>query len=265
MALNRPRLETACALAELVILAFILLLLYWSHKLRWHERWMECRLLAELIRQLRILVPLGGARPLPRMPAHLAVYGDPSQTWMYWHMRAVARACGLPGVRITPDYMRDYLAFLARIAGDTKSGQRGFHVLSSERARRIFNRMRAASVWLFSLTVLGVGARVLMHVVPHGAELIPAGWDRWLLMAAAALPALGAALEGINNQGEFARTARRSAAMAGAFAAYGAEIGRAREEAAPGLARATALSSKITQTMVDEVTDWRAVFSDRAQ
>lgn len=265
MALGRPQLETVCALAELVILACILLLLYWARKLRWHERWMECRLLAELIRQLRILLPLGGARPLPRMPAHLAVYGDPSQTWMYWHMRAIARACGLPGVRITPDYVRDYLAFLATVAGDTKGGQWGFHVLSAERARRIFARLRAMTVWLFSLTVLGVGARFLIHIVPHGAQLIPAGWDHWLLMAAAALPALGAALEGINNQGEFTRTARRSAAMAGAFEAYAAEIARACEETAPSLGRATALSSKITQTMVDEVTDWRAVFSDRAQ
>jgi hypothetical protein len=265
MALARTDLETVCALVELAILAGILLLLHGARKLRWHERWMECRLLAELIRQLRILVPLGGARPLPRMPAHLAVYGDPSQTWMYWHMRAIARACGLPDARVTPDYVRDYLAFLTRIVGDAKSGQRGFHVQSAEHARRIFDRLRAMTVWLFSLTVLGVGLRFLLHIVPWGAGLISGACDRWLLMAAAALPALGAALEGINNQGEFTRTARRSAAMAGAFQAYAAEIARAREEAAPSLGRATALSSKITQTMVDEVTDWRAVFSDRAQ
>ena len=30
--------------------------------------------------------------------------------------------------------------------------------------------------------------------------------DRWLLLASAGLPAFGAALEGINNQGEFTRT-----------------------------------------------------------
>jgi len=264
-AMNRADLETACALLELAILIGILALLRLARQLRWHERWMECRLLAELIRQLRILIPLGGARPLPRMPAHLAVYGDPTQTWMYWHLRAVARACGIPSAEIMPDYVRDYLNFLARIVGDPTIGQWGFHVQSAHRAQLIFSRLRAMTVWLFSLTVLCVGVRFLRHVIPGGADLIPSIWDRWLLFASAALPALGAALEGINNQGEFTRTAHRSRAMAGAFEAYAAQTKCLRESQEAGLASATALSSKIAQTMVDEVTDWRAVFSDRAQ
>jgi hypothetical protein len=265
IAMDRADLESACALLELAILVGILVLLGLARQLRWHERWMECRLLAELIRQLRILIPLGGARPLPRMPAHLAVYGDPSQTWMYWHMRAVARACGIPGAEITPAYVRDYLNYLTQIVGDPKNGQWGFHVQSARRAQLIFSRLRTMTVWLFSLTVLDVGVRLLRHVIPAGAEVIPSSWDHWLLFASAALPALGAALEGINNQGEFTRTAHRSKAMAGAFEAYAAQIKNLREGQDGGLTTATALSSKIAQTMVDEVTDWRAVFSDRAQ
>jgi len=265
MATGYAGLETIFTLTELVLLGFILLLLWLARHHRWHERWMECRLLAELIRQLRILIPLGGARPLPRLPAHLAVYGDPSQTWMYWQMRAVARACGIPSVEVTPDYVRDYLDFLGRIVGDRKSGQWGFHAQSAERSHLIFSRLRAMTLWLLWLTVLGVGARFLLHVVPGGDDLIPAGWGRWLLLASAAFPAFGAALEGINNQGEFTRTAHRSAAMAGAFEAYATQLHKLREERRATLAPVTTLSSQITQTMVDEVTDWRAVFSDRAQ
>jgi hypothetical protein len=265
MAMNRSDLETSCALLELAILAGILLLLRWARKLRWHERWLECRLLAELIRQLRILLPLGGARPLPRMPAHLAVYGNPSQTWMYWHMGAIARACGIPGAQMTPNYVRDYLTFLAKIVGDTQSGQWGFHALSARRAHHIFSVLRATTVWLVSLTVLAVGLRFFLHIVLDATAPISSGWDRWLLLASAGLPAFGAALEGINNQGEFTRTARRSAAMAGAFEAYAAEIAKMRDKSAPGLAQATAMASTITQIMVDEVTDWRAVFYDRGQ
>lgn len=104
-------------------MADILLLLRWARKLRWHEHWIECRLLAELIGQLHILLPLGGARPLQRMPAHLAIYGDFSQTRMHWHMGDIARASGIPDAQSTPDYVRDYLAFLAKIAGDMQSGQ----------------------------------------------------------------------------------------------------------------------------------------------
>jgi hypothetical protein len=264
LAMNHPNLNTHCALLELTILAGILLLLHGARRLRWHERWMEYRLLAELIRQLRVLIPLGGARPLPRMPLHLAVYGDPNQTWMYWHMGAITRACGIADAQITPDYVRDCLTFLAKIVGETQSGQWGFHVQSAQRAQHISSRLRAMTVWLVSLTVLAVGLRLLLPVVPDGAASISGREDRWLLMASAGLPALGAALERINNQGEFTRTARRSATMAGAFEAYAKEIGKMREVSAPRLAQATTLSSTITQIMVDEVTDWRGVFSDRA-
>jgi hypothetical protein len=53
--------------------------------------------------------------------------------------------------------------------------------------------------------------------------------------------------------------------MAGAFEAYAAQVRQLREEKAATLAPVTALSRQITQTMVDEMTEWRAVFSDRAQ
>ncbi len=258
-AAGHPNWETPCAGAELLLLGSILGLLWATRHYRWHEHWMECRLLAELIRQLRILIPLGGARPLPRLPAHLAVYGDPSQTWMYWHMRAVARACGLPSVEVTPGYVRDYLDYLARIVGHPKSGQWGFHVQSAERSHLISNRLRHATLGLLWATVFGVMARLLLPLKPDSVA------EGCLLLASAVFPALGAALEGINNQGEFTRTAHRSAAMAGAFEAYAAQVRGLREKEKVSLAPVTALSSQITQTMVDEITDWRAVFSDRAQ
>jgi hypothetical protein len=257
MAIGNRTGETICGGLELIFLGGILGLLWATRHFHWHEHWMECRLLAELIRQLRILIPLGGARPLPRLPAHLAVYGDPSQTWMYWHMRAVARSCGIPSVKVTPDYIGDYLDFLGSVVGHSKSGQWGFHAQSAERSRVIFNKLRHATLWLLGATVLGVGARLFLPFTP--------GWERCLLLASAVLPALGAALEGINNQGEFTRTAHRSAAMAGAFEAYAAQVHKLREQKDITLAPVTALSSQITQTMVDEITDWRAVFSDRAQ
>ena len=107
------------------------------------------------------------------------------------------------------------------------------------------------------------GRRVLLAVASALSDKASA---RYGLQTATVLGHVGgAALEGINNQGEFARTAHRSAAMAGAFEAYAAQVRKLREEKDATLAPVTALSSQITQTMVDEITDWRAVFSDRAQ
>jgi hypothetical protein len=53
--------------------------------------------------------------------------------------------------------------------------------------------------------------------------------------------------------------------MAGAFEAYAARVRKLREEKDAAMAPITELSRQITQTMVDEMTEWRAVFSDRAQ
>ncbi len=264
IAVGDPNWERSCAIIELVFLGGILGLLMATRHFRWHERWMECRLLAELIRQLRILIPLGGAQPLLRSPAHLEVYGDPGQTWMYWHMRAVARACGIPGVKVTPAYVRAYLDYLAQIVGDPKSGQWGFHAQSAKSSHLIFSKLRTMTLWLLWLTVFGILLRLTPHVVHRIEGLFPAYVERWLLLCSAFLPALGAALEGINNQGEFTRTARRSAAMAGAFEVYAAQLRKLREQKETALAPITDLSRQITATMVDEMAEWRAVFSDRA-
>lgn len=256
---------TLCIVCELLILSVIVALLGWGRLRHWHDRWMEYRLLAELIRQLRFLIPLGGGKPLPRIPAHLAIYGDPTQTWMYWHVRAIARQTGLPSARVGPDYVTDCLDFLRHMVGGKESGQWGFHLLAERRSRTISSRLRTISLFSFALTIAAVGLHLFLQIA-HGAKgVVPPEADRWLVLASASLPALGAAVAGINNQGEFTRIAKRSAAMASGFEKFAAQIAALRGRGAPKLAEATQLSSKIAEAMVEEVVDWRAVFIDRPQ
>jgi hypothetical protein len=270
--------QTICDLAELAILLGVVALLYFGRKRHWHERWMEYRLLAELIRQLRFLVPLGGGRPLPRTPTHLGIYGDLTQTWMYWHVRAIARATARPGARITPEYVRDCLTYLGKVVGDSEEGQLKFHRDTETRSEHIAHRLHGASTFLFWLVIFGIAGRVLHVTVDYAthAQWLPfhlemaehKHLDRWLILVAATFPALAAALAGINNQGEFARLAKRSAAMAGSFERFSAQIadlrsgGRERHDG-PKLSEVIPLAAKIADVMVNEVADWRVVFSDR--
>lgn len=265
MAANRRGFfEMFCTLAEMVSLAGVFLLLKVGRKRRWHERWAEYRLLAELIRQLRFLIPLGGGKPSPRMPAHLAVYGDPARTWMYWYVRAIAREIGIPSARVTQAYMHDCLGFLAQVVGDPHAGQWGFHLVTERRAQRLNERLRKAVLFLVGATFLGVSTRLMFEIIPAGSGYISAAADRWLVLAAATLPALGAALEGINNQGEFVRVAKRSMAMASIFEKYSEKITLAEKTPPLLLAELIPLSGRIAESMVDEVVDWRAVIIDRA-
>jgi hypothetical protein len=267
--------QTICVAVELVMLLIILLLFVVSRRRHWHERWMEYRLLAELIRQLRILIPLGGGRPFPRTPTHHGLYGNLTQTWMYWHMRAIARATGIPAAKVTRDYVRDCLNYIDGIVGGPKEGQLKFQKDTERRSEHIAHRLHVASTTLFVLTLVGIATHLLLEpaLLPRWLdfeipESIHRALDHWLVMGSAFLPALGAALAAISNQGEFARLAKRAAAMADYFTGFAQQIaalrsGGAQDVKAPTLSQVIPLASEIAEVMVDEVADWRVVFIDR--
>jgi hypothetical protein len=258
--------QAICILIEFVIVSMISGLLHWEKKKSWHKRWMAYRLLAEVIRQLRCLVPLGGGRPLARVPAHLAVYGDPVGTWMYWHLRAIARATGIPTAVVRPDYLKQVLGYLDLVIRGQGTGQLDFHITNERRSEHISHRLHEASVRLFRMTI----ACILWHLAPHlplRVHLEPVV-EGWLTLACATLPAFGAALAGINNQGEFARIAKRSESMADAFKRFAERLEVLEKRAeTPGevlrIAEIIPLATDVAQLMVDEVVEWRVVFMDR--
>jgi len=213
-----------------------------------------------------VLVPQHGGRPLPRTPAHLASYGDPTQSWMYWQVRAIARAAGLPNARVGVPYVADQLAYLSDFIGAPAEGrgqprgQIGFHHANCERLERIHHRLHRMALVLFAVTILGVA---LNWFIPLVMAREPSWIGRWLILVSAFFPALGAALASINNQGEFARLQRRSRAMAEGFAAVKTRIAGLRDQdAGATLAEVTALAAHMAAMMVDENIDWRIVVLD---
>lgn len=259
-------LTVGCVVAEFGVIACIFALVYGARRGRWHERWMDYRLLAETIRQVRFLVPLGGGRPFVRQPAHLATYGDPAQSWVFAHMRAIARATGLPSARVDAAFVRECLAYV----GGVVRGQVRFHETSVRRCEHIEHRLHRAALALGLLTVAAIVIHLLPHIpMPglHGWHL-PAFAGGWLTFACAGFPALAAALAGIAHQGEFARVAKRSHAMAARFQQIAGEIERLEQATATHrdtlrLAHVTPLAAEAAQLMVDEILDWRVVFLDR--
>ena len=256
--------DLVCILLELAALGTTLVLVTLALMRRWHERWMDCRLLAELIRQLQLLVPMGGGRPFPHVPDHLAGYGDPARSWMYWQMRAIARGTNLPNAAVDQAYLTDCLDHLSRLVGSETTGQWGFHVATAARAHRLHHRLERATVTLFALTFLGI----LVHLGLAWPGLAPkaAGEiaDHWLVLVSATAPALGAALAGINNQGEFQRLSKRSSAMADGLARIARDIARLRKSGQPlHLAVVLHLSEQVGELMIQEVMDWRIMFVDR--
>ena len=249
-----------CLLAEAGAIALIITLVLVGKRRHWHERWMDYRLVAELVRQVRFLFPLGGGKPFPRLAQHLHGY-SPFNDWTYWHVRAIERAIGLPAAKLTPDYLRDSLRYTQTVV----ESQVAFHATNFHRCEKLDHRLHLAGVGLFLLTAAGIAGHFVCLYFHHDmAPSLHDGMSSWLTFACAFFPALGAALAAINNQGEFTRIAKRSLAMREHLAQIDQEARALIESRTPPtFPQATALALRAAQLMVDEVLDWRVVFLDR--
>jgi hypothetical protein len=180
---------------------------------------------------------------------------------------------GLPSARIERAYLADQAAHLANFLGGSSArvdrgddaacsaaGQIGFHEGNSERMERIHHRLHALAMTLFGITALDVAFHLTTFLA--GIE-IPRWSERWMILTAAFLPALGAALASINNLGEFARLHRRSAAMAQGLSVLAERLQAARRRSVgPSLAELAEIAVETAEMMVDETVDWRIVVVD---
>lgn len=242
------------AVAELGVLLGISGLIWWGNQQRWHERWMEYRVLSELIRELHFLIPLGGWRPIARPFSHLGGYGRTMETWMSWHARAVERVTGLPSVRVDKAYVLTMIEHLKEVV----QGQVRFHRKGYLRHQRIEHRLHQWGLWLFGLTAFAVAIHLGELWVGHGGTR---GGMGLMTVTVVLFPVAGSALMGIKYQGAFARLAMRNEAMAEGLTQYGEMIDglMRRKVPPPTSAEAVELTMSVAQLMLDEVVDWRVI------
>ena len=246
---------TACAM-ELTCIVLVLVLFFTARFQRWHERWLDYRLAAELVRHLRIAAPICGKPPLPPVPAYHTMHGLPESTWMNWYLRAVSRAARLADTKLDRDYLLEHLKQLRALL----LKQCEFHAKGSDRSHRIDHNLHLGIGISLGFTALAC----LLHLV-HAP--IPA---RILTFICGFLPAVGAALGAINNQGEFRRMERRSGAMQDSITRkiegidkLTAEISAAPLGKSSFFPKVRDLSTTAADLLVREVLDWRVLFLDR--
>ena len=261
---GRHAVEATCAALEIVTILTVLALVFEGRRRRFHARSIDYRMMAEMMRHLRLVAPLGGGPPFPQLPAHWTTYGQPGTTWVAWYVRAVERAMGLPNAVMDKDHLNRSLTHLR----DSVSAQIDYHAVNAQRCGLIEHRLHLWGLWLFALTLVACG----IHLLPHIAHMVPSPvLSAWLTILCGFLPAVGASLAGINNQGEFRRVARRSEAMREHLGLLLQQIDDLRHQVAhaPEQARpqfsglASALADDTARLMVNEVLDWRVVFLDR--
>jgi hypothetical protein len=250
--------DVATILFEIAFIGTIIFLTVRGAKGGWHERWIQYRILAERLRIARFLDLLGGGRQHYMMPGHLGTYGDPANTWIYWYYRAVSRSAGLPAVRFDSTYLtaaqvtwRDILI----------QRQIRYHRTNSHDLSVLDERLHRFSGALFGATFVACAIHLALELTMHEVPFWAGGT---LVILNALLPAIGAAIAAIRNQGEFHRISQRSLAMREELDDLKLELSqiaaRSEELRSQDMRRVCEQTARL---MINETLDWRIVFQDR--
>lgn len=258
-------------LAELVVILATLRNVWLSRHEQWHEKSIDFRYLAELLRQMDFLAPLGCATPSSRPPVQYAG-NDPRQSWMSWLFRALVRAAPpvlthdgqWPRKTFTEAYAQSAVASVRR---EWIWAQRLHHRNNWVRLGAIHSTIEFWSKFFFYFVLgsvavhfgLDLGALVFHVEVSHG--LVAS-----CIVLAVVLPAAAITLIGFRNQAEVRRLSERSRNMARQLGRFSSALRRI-ERPPSGIVvslshswEAAARISAVGQTIIDEVTDWQIVY-----
>lgn len=237
---------------ELIAILTILGVTTWGRHRHWHERSIDYRMLAERLRLARCLALFGGGGQQVSLAAHLATYGNPVATWMHWHYQAIERAAGLVNIQFSSGYLKATQEFWRK---NLIEDQIEYHEKTSIRYEKLDERVHFAGITLFALTLVAC----TLHLLG-----ITEQFTGWLILAAAFLPALGAALAAIRTQAEAQRLFRRSHAMKKSLERLGREFASTSARDGEGDSqRLRAHADRVTDLMVREMLDWRVVVQDQ--
>jgi hypothetical protein len=221
---------------EVVVLLGIIALYQMAVTHRYHDRWIDYRSLAEELRKLAFLWPLG--RPLPVIEPAGETEGEaPQVAWVGWYVRAVVRDLGLCPGTWTPEHLRTFRDVLAN---QFIGSQTDYHTRTAERFERVSTRLEQMTVWTFICALL-IG---LLHILIFGRDapveamlshlaspiITSPAWQMVAIFGAIMaiyLPALGAAVHGFLSQGDFRNLAHRSERMRDYLVPLAAEVSRA--------------------------------------
>jgi hypothetical protein len=184
---------------ELLSLLGILAVVWAEQHWRWRERWLDYRLLAELLREADLLAQVGQA--LPQRSLARIGSDQKNRAWVPWLAAAISRAT-LP---IAANYGAPHLEAVRDYAvGIRLADQIEYHRHAKERNDSVSRRLRKLSYGLFWATVVAV---IVDLAWPWASR---EGFPSFL---AGLFPSIAAASFGIRNQAEFDIVINRSARL----------------------------------------------------
>ena len=233
---------TECG-ATLVLVATALLLL----RRPWHARWLLYRSLAEQMRSLDLLAPLGEALSYAQVPGFFP-HESGSEAFSQAFLQAVTRHLGLPSARVDAVFLNQRREALAH----TLEGQAAFQGRAAHRYENIERILRRSGLVLFITAAL-----FSLYDLAH-SFLLTEFVSAWLTACTALLPAVGAMITGLATQGEYQRQTHRAVAMRRTLEVLLGELPRGSSLTLNALVTAT---HRAAEVLTSEVRDWQVLVS----
>ncbi|MBV9248933.1 MAG: hypothetical protein JO227_06795 [Acetobacteraceae bacterium] len=236
--------ELGFAALELLLVSAIFMLVWFDHRRHWRERWLNYRLLAELLRQADILACLGGA-PLTGVLDRLGET-HPERGWVPWLAGAIIRSAGVIGTTYDEPYLTELRDYVVR---RRLAHQIAYHERTSEQNAAVNGALRGFSVAMFALTFCAI--------------LVELFGRRWGGLLAGVFPALGAAGFGIRSQAEFEIVVRRSSRQRDLLKWESERIAALTGKQLTGAALAAAVQ-RVARVMQSDSAQWAGIFEVKA-
>jgi hypothetical protein len=248
--------KTVFVIVEFVLIALIIAITRAGSRGSWHQRFLDARRLAEMLRHARMLAPLGRTAGVGEAP-----HTDPGEHWTSWYARAARRELGLPRARADAGYLERVMA--ATFAHEV-APQIAYHRNNQRMLRSLHHRLDHLGVRFFYVTgalcVVWLVAAALYESGLAGAEWIKSVLKPLLTFLAAVLPAMGAALAGIRAQGDFETSAARSQATERELVQIGERVA---QSPPTDYRQACIVQLAVADAMASELGSWRSLYANR--
>jgi len=232
-------------LVELGCLLYAVLIAAVAYRQRWLERWIDYRLVAEVLRFAKHLLVCG-------RPVSFADFGQSADVasvehnWIYEHCRHVLRSLRIAMPRRSEDSGAQTVDILARYLIDQcVDGQIAYHARTARLRNATGRVLRNLTIAVVVVSVVAVTARLFF--------LTPV-----LQMTTILLPAVAGALLALRAYGEHNVVARRSRAVIWALSQTKDKIAKARTIVELEGQMATAAG-----TLLRDVDGWLELFTDK--
>jgi hypothetical protein len=244
---------------ELIVIGTIILIVWRGLNRRWHERWLNYRALAEMLRHGRFLAYVGEfGRTQTNAP------GDRDAPWMLWYARATMREIGLPAALLNGRYQLALLAATFKEEIDGPHGQIAYNRHNIECAHEVDHFLHRLGIGCFVLTsvILTIFLALfwldrMVAAAPIETFLFTA--KPFLTFLSAGLPALGAAVAGIRIHGDFEESANRSARTLDQLAGLSDDYARAAKGDA-SLDDTADLLIATARVLSEDITAWQDLY-----